>query len=146
MPDGTAEKLYTPAILGLAVELGRYPLRDDFMFSGSARSQSCGSSIRLGFDCNGSGAIEAVGMQVSACAIGQASAAIFARHIVGRNAIDVQLSLQEIALWLGGNQSTPAWQDIDMLAPARAYPGRHGAMLLPWKGALEALPNVRAGR
>ena len=31
-----------------------------------------------------------------------------------------------------------------VLAPARAYPGRHGAMLLPWKAALDALSKREA--
>ena len=34
----------------------------------------------------------------------------------------------------------PGWPGLDALAAARAYPARHGAILLAWRAALEALP------
>ena len=37
-----------------------------------------------------------------------------------------------------------AWPDLDLVAPAVAYPARHGAMLLPWKAALAALSSASA--
>ena len=33
----------------------------------------------------------------------------------------------------------PDWPDLEMLAPALPYPGRHGAILLPWRAAADAL-------
>jgi hypothetical protein len=35
----------------------------------------------------------------------------------------------------------PDWPDIQQIEPARDYPGRHGAIALPWKAALDALSN-----
>ena len=35
------------------------------------------------------------------------------------------------------DQHMPLWATLD---PARAYPARHGAILLAWRAALEALP------
>ena len=70
--------LYSPALLGLAVELAEYPLKDDMALRGEARSRSCGSTLQLGCTTDDDGAIAELGMRVSACAVGQASAAIFA--------------------------------------------------------------------
>ncbi|QYU66279.1 hypothetical protein J4558_14920 [Leptolyngbya sp. 15MV] len=44
-----------------------------------------------------------------------------------------------IALWLSGAGPRPDWPGLELLEPARAYPARHAAILLPWKAALAAL-------
>ena len=146
MAPGTAEKLYSPTILGLAVELARYPLDTDLPYIGHARSQSCGSSLSLSLDLDDNDTIRAVRMQVSACAIGQASAAIFARHALGLDEGAIGQARAAIAHWLEGKGSTPNWPDIDLIASAREYPARHGAMLLPWKAAEVALSIAGAAR
>jgi len=38
----------------------------------------------------------------------------------------------------------PDWPGLDAIEAARAFPGRHGAMLLPWQAALAALSSERA--
>jgi len=38
--------------------------------------------------------------------------------------------------------TAPDWPDLALVAPARAYPARHGAMLLPWKAAAAALSSA----
>ena len=148
MADRTAGKgkLYTAEILGLAVELARYPLDASMAYVSEASSKTCGSTLRIGLACRGSGGIEAVGMQVSACAIGQASAAIFARHVVGHDTASIINALSEIERWLEADGRAPSWAEIEILDPARAYPARHGAILLPWKAAVQALSKPEAAR
>lgn len=141
-----AARLYTPDLLALAIELADYPLKPTFQRVGDARSRSCGSRLR--FACNlGSGdTIEQFGLDVTACAVGQASAAIFAAEAAGKSLRDLRHSLTAIEDWLGGRKEVPAWPRIDRLAPARAFSGRHGAILLPWKAAVEALSIPPAPR
>lgn len=83
---------------------------------------------------------------VQACAVGQAAAAIFASAASGRTRDDIRLTERHLAAWLSGGLSVPDWPDIAMLEQARGLPGRHGAILLPWKAALDALPNTAASR
>ncbi len=140
-----AARLYTPEILALAVELHEYPLTDALRWRGDARSPACGSTLELGL-AQEDGTVTAIGLRLSACAIGQASAAIFARHAVGCAATSIDRIAREMAEWLGGTGPAPDWPDLDLLEPARAFPGRHGAMLLPWNAATAALSNPpRAG-
>ena len=134
-----AERLYTPELLTLAVGLAAYPLTDEFPLAGEARSRSCGSTLRMGVTVDDAGRIERIGMRVAACAVGQASAAIFATAAPGRTPGELADTLAALEAWLGDNGTAPEWPGLDMLAPARAYPARHGAMLLPWKAALDAL-------
>ena len=133
--------LYTPAILALAVELADYPLTDDLALRGEGHSRVCGSRVTLGVDTGAEGAITRVGARVTACAIGQAAAAVCLREVEGRDATEIARSLIEIETWLAGDNDMPAWPGIAVLEPARGYPARHAAILLPWKAALAALSN-----
>ena len=142
MAPGKTATLYTPQILALAVELARYPLAPDGSLHGSARSKSCGSTLDISLECGPDGTIEMLGMRVSACAIGQASAAIFARHALGMSRDQIVAGKSAIEPWLAGQGPIPAWPDLQLIAPAQAYPARHGAILLPWKAAAEALSNA----
>ncbi|SHN54124.1 iron-sulfur cluster assembly scaffold protein [Erythrobacter sanguineus] len=134
-------KLYSPKLLAQAVALAAYPLDDRLALRAEARSRTCGSEIVLGLDIAGDGGIARIGMQVRACAIGQASAALLAQGAADRNAGAIAATLSGIEAWLAGTSALPDWPDLNLLAPARDHPGRHGALLLPWKAATKALSS-----
>lgn len=147
-------KLYNRDILRLAVALADYSLLDDHDVYGEARSQSCGSEITIGLNIDDSGNICGIGMQVKACALGQASAAIFARHALGKSPQDIAQSQQKFANWLTGQGAAELseneklqklddiWPQLDILSAVSDYPGRHDAVLLVWNGALKALSHI----
>ena len=137
-----ARRLYTPELLALAVELARHPPLENATLHGEARSPTCGSTLAIGLVPDANGGIDALGMRVHACAVGQASAAIFARHAKGRDRAAIAAALAHMEAWLAGQGPMPDWPDLAHIAPALAYPARHGAMLLPWKAALAALSSV----
>ncbi len=127
--------LYSPQLLALAVELADYPFDPAAPFTGEARSRSCGSTVLL----SSGDEMRSLGLRVTACAVGQASAAIFARHCEGADAGTLADTLDALEGWLASKAPMPDWPDMHLIAPARDYPGRHGAILLPWKAALDAL-------
>ncbi|KQM17450.1 iron-sulfur cluster assembly scaffold protein [Novosphingobium sp. Leaf2] len=135
----SAVVLYTPEVLGLAIELAAYSLADDLAFQGEARSKSCGSAIVLGLTLDAEGAVERVGVKSHACAIGQASAAIFAQSVRGMTGAQIRSARDAIAVWLDQGGATPDWPGLETIAAARAYPARHGAVMLPWTAATQAL-------
>ncbi len=137
-----AQRLYTPELLALAVELAEYPPLDAAAAQGEARSPTCGSTLALDLALDNDGRIARLGMRVRACAVGQASAAIFARHARGRDLAAIRDALARLEAWLDDEGPAPEWPDLALVAPARAYPARHGAMLLPWKAAAAALSSV----
>lgn len=138
----SAEKLYTPEMLAAAVELARYPALAAAPLHGSARSPTCGSTLDLDLIADADGNVAQVGLRVRACAVGQASAAIFARHAGHRTPAAIAQVLAELQAWLDHAGPQPDWPDIALIAPARDFRGRHGAMLLPWKAAAEALSSL----
>lgn len=139
-PPGGA--LYSPAFMALAVELSRYPYDENAPRQGEAASRTCGSSIRISFHDE----FRPLGLQVTACAVGQAAAAIFARHCKGKDPAEMMSMPDAIGPWLEGTSDIPQWPDLELLEPARAYPGRHGAILLPWRAAADALGKAGGTR
>lgn len=134
-------KLYSPELLAQAVALSAYPLDDRLALRADARSRTCGSEIVLGLDIADDGKVARIGMQVRACAIGQASAALLAQGAAGQNAGAIAATLSALEAWLAGDAALPDWPHLALLAPARDHPGRHGALLLPWKAATKALSS-----
>ncbi len=140
----SAEKLYTPEMLAAAVELARYPALADAPLHGSARSVTCGSTLELDILPDADGTIAKLGLRVRACAVGQASAAIFARHALGRSPAAIAAMRDQMLAWLDNDGPQPDWPDVALIAAARDFRGRHGAMLLPWTAAVEALSSTPA--
>jgi NifU-like protein involved in Fe-S cluster formation len=138
----SAARLYTPELLALAVDLAKWPRLGEAGLHGEARSPTCGSTLTMDLALDASGRVERLGMAVRACAVGQASAAIFARAAEQRTAADIADALSQLEAWLVGDAPLPDWPGLEPIEPARAYPARHGAMLLPWKAALAALSST----
>lgn len=145
MSARTGAALYTPDMLALAVELAEYPLSDGLARQGEAVSRVCGSKVRIGVETGGDGKVEQIGARVSACAIGQAAAALFLRAAPGRDAAGIAGPLGALEAWLADTGDLPEWPGIAQLESARRYPARHAAILLPWKAALAALSNPPRG-
>jgi NifU-like protein involved in Fe-S cluster formation len=143
MTESDTASLYTPELLALAISLSQCPYDPDSRYAGNARSRTCGSTLDASFALGEDGLIEQVGLRVSACAIGQAAAAIFAQGAAGMDANAVAAALAEIEAWLDGGPE-PRWPGFAPLLPARPHKGRHGALILPWRAALEALPKARS--
>jgi NifU-like protein involved in Fe-S cluster formation len=82
---------------------------------------------------------------VRACAVGQASAGIFARAAAGRSLPEIEAAHEGLIRWLAGAGDLPDWPGLDPLIAARDYPGRHGAIMLPWTAARDALSTAFGG-
>lgn len=141
----TAVALYTPEILALAADLADYPADASLPLSASARSNSCGSTLTVQLATDAAGRIARLGIAAHACAIGQAAAAIFARAAPGCSVADIAAAESAIAAWLAGDGPLPSWPGLASIAPAVAYPARHGAILLAWRAARVALSSGADG-
>ena len=136
--------LYNRDILALAVATAEYLPNPDAQYRVSKRAPLCGSAIILDLDTDGAGRVTSVGMHVEACALGQASAALLARHAPGRGLAEIRVARDEMAGWFAGKDVVPDWPGFELLAPARDYPARHGAILLPFDAAIAALEDQAA--
>ncbi len=139
-----AERLYTPELLALTLKLADHPWDGSLPLTGRARSKSCGSTLEIGLALDSVGAIERFGLKVHACAVGQATAAIFAAEAQGRGRAEIERTRAAMLAWLSDSGPMPDWPGIGTVEAARAYSARHGAMMLPWDAALAALSSGAA--
>jgi NifU-like protein involved in Fe-S cluster formation len=137
--------LYSERLLALAANApqpGRLIQAD-----ASARqvSRICGSVIEVDVNVR-DGVIAAYGHDVSACALGQASASVVAREIVGTTVADF-LALRgtmEAMLKADGSPPEGRWSDLGYLAPVRAYPNRHPSTMLVFDAVAAALEKIES--
>lgn len=136
-------ELYSDKILDIAanaLQPGRLPAP-----KASARkvSRICGSVIEVDVTV-ADGVITGYGHEVSACALGQTSAAIVARDIVGTRVEDFRalaVQMREM-LKAEGVPPTGKWSDLAYLEPVREFPARHASTLLVFDAVVEALDKA----
>ena len=134
--------LYTTEILRLAASLKEPHALEREDGCAAVRSPTCGSRMHTVVQLDSVGRVEALSQTVLACAFGQASSAILERSALGRTRGEVELALTQIEEWLGGTGAEPGWAGITALAPARARPSRHGAILLPFRALVSAMDKA----
>lgn len=132
----TREPPYTLEILRLAASLPLVAQVDGANGNGEARSQTCGSRLVCSVRTE-SGRVAAIGQKVTACAYGQASAAIVGQWAPGKLRAEVIVMRAAVKAWLEGRGELP--DPFAPLAPAQGRSGRHGAVLLPFDALLAAL-------
>ena len=137
--------LYNARILRLAAEMPHATRLEEAGASVSKRSTVCGSRVTVDVRVEG-GRVAAIGQEVRACALGQASASLMAAHAVGRSAGELAEARDALAAFLAGARDDPGdWPGIDVLAPARPHPGRHASILLPFEAVAEAAAVAAEG-
>jgi NifU-like protein involved in Fe-S cluster formation len=109
-------------------------------------SRVCGSSIEVDISVTAEGNISAYGHKISACALGQTSAAIVATHIVGTPVDEFRALRAQMTQMLKATGAVPTgkWSDLAYLEPVRDYPPRHTSTLLVFDAVVEALDKIEA--
>ena len=136
--------LYTIDILRLAGSLPDPVRLERVDGSAQLRSPTCGSTVHTDVQLDNDGRLIAVSQQVRACAFGQATAALVARHAPGRRQDEIAEALAALSEWLQGNRDDPGGWGLEALAPARSRTSRHGAILLPFRALLAAIEEPGA--
>jgi nitrogen fixation protein NifU and related proteins len=132
--------IYNARMLRLAAEAagaGRLPDAD-----GSAEivNPVCGDRIRVDVRTDGA-RIRAIGYEVHACVLTQASASLLGRHAPDRTAAEIREVAARIEAMLRAEGDVPGgeWSDYAALEPVRAHRSRHECVMLPLRALLAAL-------
>ncbi len=109
-------------------------------------SRLCGSTIEVDISVS-DGTITGYGHSISACALGQTSAAIVARQVVGTPVGEFRRVRDQMTAMLKANGAPPdgKWADLAYLEPVREYPPRHTSTLLVFDAVVDALDRIEAG-
>jgi len=113
----------------------------------SAHSKLCGSTIAVELAMDGDRVGE-FAQTVKACLLGQASAAIMARNIVGSSDAELRQVAAEMRRMLKENGPPPGgrWADLAALEPVREVKGRHASTLLAFDAVVRALDQIAEKR
>jgi len=133
------EPIYTRDLLRLAASVPDDRRLANPGASVERRSVVCGSRVTVDLTLDANGRVRDLGLEVRACALGQASSSLMAAHAIGRSPAELAAARDDLAAWLGGRQDdSGAWPGLEALAPARPHISRHPAILLPFEAVAEA--------
>ncbi|MCX7320572.1 MAG: iron-sulfur cluster assembly scaffold protein [Hyphomicrobiales bacterium] len=138
--------IYNKRIIELAgniPRLGRLPAPDA---SATAHSKLCGSTVKIDLAMDGD-VVTDFAHDVKACALGQASSAIMAQHVVGSTAEELRTLRETVRKMLKENGAPPQdakWADIAALEPVRDYKARHASTLLTFDAVVDAIGQIEA--
>ena len=135
--------LYTNNILELASTIPITTRLEHPDISVTKRTAICGSSITLDLNIE-KAKIREVGLDIKACALGQASACIFVTHAIGTD-IDTILELREnlkTFLKMGKFLIKEPFTRYKYFEPAQKVPYRHDSVLLVLDASIEALQKA----
>ncbi len=140
--------IYNSRILELAGNLpriGRLPAPEG---SATAHSKLCGSTVTVDVALDAGGRVADFAHDVKACALGQASSSIMARHVVGTDAEELRglRDAMRAMLKAGGAPPDGRWADCAVLEPVRDYKARHASTLLTFDAAVEAVERALRAR
>ncbi len=137
--------LYSEKILDLAGNAIQPPRLANPHASARKVSRVCGSMIEVDIAVE-DGVITQYGHDLSACALGQTSAAIVAREIVGTpvaDFLDLRHTMHDM-LKAEGAPPDGKWSDLKYLVPVRDYPARHLSTLLVFDAVAAALEKIES--
>ena len=137
--------IYNKRILELAADIPRLGRLDAPDASARAHSKLCGSTVTVDLKVDGN-VVTDFAHEVKACALGQASSSIMARHVVGSTAEELRIIREAMRRMLKENGSPPGgkWEDLAVLEPVRDFKARHASTMLTFDAVLDALELIEA--
>ena len=141
-----ATTLYNRDILRLAATIPHLGRLDHPQASSEKRSPVCGSRVIVDIALGSDGRSAALGQEVKACALGQASASLMGAHVIGCTAAEIAAARDALAGFLAGVREDPGdWPGLHLFAEARRFSARHKSILLAFEAAAEAAEQARGG-
>ena len=137
--------IYNKKIIELAGNIPRLGRLADADASATAHSKLCGSTVKVDLKMDGP-VVTDFAHEVKACALGQASSSIMARHVVGSTASELRELRESVRKMLKENGAPPQgkWADIGLLEPVRDFKARHASTMLTFDAVVDAIGQIEA--
>lgn len=103
----------------------------------------CGSWVEVDV-CVQDGTVSEFAMRLQACALGQASAAILAEHVIGVSLEELQITRDALSAMLkqGGDAPVGRFAQLVLLSDVANYPARHASTLLAFDAVVDAVVDA----
>lgn len=137
--------IYNRKILAFAADIPRLQRLERPDATAVAHSRLCGSKVTVDLNLK-DGVVSDFGHDVKACALGQASSSIMARHVVGSTPDELRTVRNEMYKMLKeeGPAPTGKWADLEALLPVRDFKARHASTLLTFDAVVDAVTQAEA--
>jgi NifU-like protein involved in Fe-S cluster formation len=141
------DDIYNSKILEFA---GNIPLTEalvDADASAQMHSKLCGSKVKVWLTLDND-RVSGFAHEVKACALGQASSSVMARHVVGATSGEVRQARAEMLAMLkdGGEGPSGRFADMRYLLPVRDYKARHASTMLTFDAVVDCIDQIEARR
>ena len=141
------DEIYNAKILELAgniPRLGRLAAPDA---SATAHSRLCGSTVTIDLVLEGD-VVTDFAHDVKACALGQASSSIMARHVIGARVDELRAARETMRRMLKENGPPPdgRFEEARYLEPVRDYKARHASTMLTFDAVVAAIDEIESKR
>lgn len=139
--------VYNRQILELAASIPRLGRLAAPHATATAHSKLCGSTVTVDLVMAGD-TVTDFAHEVKACALGQASSSIMARHVIGAKSAELRELRETVRKMLKESGAPPSgkWAEIAVLEPVRDYKARHASTLLTFDAVVSAIEEIEAKR
>jgi NifU-like protein involved in Fe-S cluster formation len=139
------DDIYNKKILGFAADIPRLQRLPAPDATAVAHSRLCGSKVTVDITMR-DGVVTDFGHEVKACALGQASSSIMARHVVGSTGAELRAIRDQMYRMLKEEGPPPSgkWSDLEALLPVRDFKARHASTLLTFDAVVDAVSQIEA--
>lgn len=145
--------LYSERILEAAAAIPPARRLDAPDASAAKTSRVCGSVVTVDLAVR-DGIVADFGMEAKACALGQASASIVARNIIGAGAGELYALRDAMRAMLKEGGDPPhhdprlgaRWKELEALVGIRDYPQRHASTMLVFEAVCACLDALKLRR
>lgn len=141
------DDIYNTKILEFAGNIPLTGAMENADATADAHSKLCGSRVKIYLKMEGE-TVSAFSHEVKACALGQASSSIMARHVVGSTADEVRQARADMLAMLkeGGEGPSGRFEDMRFLKPVKDYKARHASTMLTFDAVVKAIDEIEAKR
>jgi NifU-like protein involved in Fe-S cluster formation len=141
------DDVYNRHILEYAGSIARLGRLDHADASATAHSRLCGSTVTVDLKMEGD-VVTDFAHEVKACALGQASSSIMAKHIVGASAAELRDVRETMRRMLKENGPPPGgrFEELKYLEPVRDFKARHASTMLTFDAVVDAIGQIEASR
>lgn len=139
------DDIYNSKILEFAGNITRAGTLADADAVSEKHSRLCGSKIRVFLKLD-HGIVSDFSHEVRACALGQASSSIMARHVVGATVDELRQARADMLAMLkeGGEGPSGRFEEMRYLKPVKDYRARHASTMLTFDAVVDAIDQIDA--
>lgn len=139
------DELYSREILRRTTQLQHLGRLSDPQGAADRVAKLCGSTVHVEVRLDGE-IVSDFAMEVQACALGQAAAAILSQHVVGAPVAEVFAARDALRTLLKGETAAfpERFADLNILSGVKDYPARHASTLLALEATCEAISRASA--